>query len=73
MKSTKQTKVLRFREVVSQIGLSGSQLRRLEAAGSFPQKIRLGAHSIGYLEHEIEAFVDELSARRGKAKSETRA
>jgi predicted DNA-binding transcriptional regulator AlpA len=30
----------------------------------FPAKIRLGPHSIGYLENEIEDFLAGLASRR---------
>lgn len=64
MGSEKQTRILRFADVILQIGLSRSQIRRLELAGKFPRKIRLGPHSIGYFAHEVEDFLDELSSRR---------
>ena len=62
--TNKQTRVLRFSEVVRLIGLSRSQIRRLELAGKFPGKIRLGPHSVGYLAHEIEAYLIDLAGRR---------
>ena len=49
------------------IRISNSTLLRLEAAGKFPKRVRIGAHSVAWLASEIEAHVTALAAERGAA------
>lgn len=46
------------------IKLSNSTMLRLEAAGRFPVRIRLGAHSVAWLALEIHEHIDRLAAER---------
>lgn len=47
------------------IRISNSTLLRLEAAGKFPKRVRIGAHSVAWLASEVEAHVSALAAERG--------
>lgn len=47
------------------INLSPSTLLRLEAAGQFPKRVRVGAHSVAWLSSEIRAHIDALASARG--------
>jgi len=57
-------KVLRWRQVVSMIGISRSSLyARISPTSpqydhSFPSRVRIGSHSVGWLEHEIVAWIE---------------
>lgn len=46
------------------INLSNSTMLRLEAAGKFPKRVRIGAHSVAWLASEIHAHIDALAALR---------
>ena len=46
------------------INISPSTLLRLEAAGKFPRRVRLGHHSVAWLASEIEAHIEQLAADR---------
>lgn len=46
------------------IRISNSTLLRLEAAGKFPKRVRIGAHSVAWLASEIDAHVAALAAER---------
>ena len=46
------------------INLSPSTLLRLEAAGQFPKRVRIGAHSVAWLASEISAHIAKLSLER---------
>lgn len=46
------------------IGISNSTLLRLEAAGKFPKRVRLGAHSVAWLASEVAAHIEALAAAR---------
>ena len=50
--------VIRFPALKEKIGLSRSTVFRMEKAKSFPQHIRMGANSVGWLEHEVDAWIE---------------
>lgn len=50
-------KILKFPEVNSMLGFCRSTLYRMEKAGRFPKRIRLGARSVGWNEEEVMAWV----------------
>jgi prophage regulatory protein len=49
------------------LNLSPSTLLRLEAAGKFPKRIYIGAHSVAWLASEIHDHIAGLAAQRGAA------
>jgi predicted DNA-binding transcriptional regulator AlpA len=49
------------------INLSNSTMLRLEAAGQFPKRVRIGAHSVAWLASEIHEHIAKLAAERGAA------
>lgn len=49
------------------IKISNSTLLRLEAAGRFPKRVRIGAHSVAWLASEIDRHIRRLGDQRGKA------
>ena len=57
-------RILRKHEVVSRVGLSGMELWRREKAGKFPQRVKLGPNSVGWVEAEIDAYLEQLVAAR---------
>lgn len=46
------------------INLSNSTMLRLEAAGQFPKRVRIGAHSVAWLASEIHEHIAKLAAER---------
>lgn len=52
-------KVLRRRQVEARTGLPRSSLYVLIAEGRFPAPIHLTTKSVGWLEHEIDAWIAE--------------
>ena len=57
-------KIMRWREVAPIIGCSLMTIARMEKAGTFPQRIRIGNGSVGWLEHEVEAWLAGRMANR---------
>ena len=51
--------VLRRRQVEARTGLGRSSIYALIADGQFPAPIRLSANTVGWLEHEIDAWIAE--------------
>jgi len=59
-------KLVSKRELKSVYGVPYSfmHIARLEVAGQFPQRIRLGANRVAWFADEIEAWIDERAAHR---------
>ena len=59
-------KFLRHDDLKSKgIGWSRTHIIRLERAGRFPKRVRIGANAFGYVESEIDAHIAKLAAARG--------
>ena len=48
----RETKILRWAELKPILGLSRMTIYRMERAGTFPQRIRIGSGAVGWLKHE---------------------
>ena len=49
-------KFLRMKEITQMVALSVTQIKRLEKAGQFPQRVILGPNSIAWPEDEVNAW-----------------
>jgi prophage regulatory protein len=56
--------ILRKPEVCHRIGLSAVHIMRLVRQGRFPQPIRISDNSIGWPEHEIDAWIESRIRQR---------
>jgi len=70
MQST-NAKIIRLREVMNRTGLSRSTIYSLMSRGDFPKNIRIGSNSVGWLESEIEEWIQARMAERYRANSTT--
>ena len=53
-------------EIAQRIPYSQNHLRRLEAKGSFPKRIRIGANRVAWVRQEIDSWIEaRLNARNG--------
>jgi prophage regulatory protein len=59
--------ILRRDDVLKKIGLGKSCLYELQARGEFPKSISLGGRSVGWLESEVNAWIEERIAESRKA------
>lgn len=51
-------------EIARRIPYSQNQLRRLEAQGTFPKRVRIGANRVAWVREEIEQWLnDRMGAR----------
>lgn len=51
-------------EIAQRIPYSQNHLRRLEAQGSFPKRIRIGANRVAWVREEIDNWIkDRMNAR----------
>ena len=58
------SRIIRKPELMGIIGLSDVTIWRLEKAGKFPKRIRLGGNSTGWLASEVQAWIDMKAAER---------
>ena len=56
-------KILRRREVEARTGFARSTIYLKVSQGEFPKPIKLGARAVGWLEGEIEEWLDEKVER----------
>lgn len=51
--------IIRRDQVAARTGLSFSSIYRRVSAGTFPAPIRLGGDSVGWIESEVDAWIEE--------------
>ena len=65
-------KILRIPEVLDRLGIGRSTLYEWQAKGRFPTAIPLGERSVGFLEAEVDDWIEARARRaRGIVESET--
>lgn len=55
-------KIVRLKQAISATGLSRSSIYLYINAGTFPKPIKLGERSIGFLESELNEWIDSKVA-----------
>lgn len=64
MTSNENKVILRLPQVLARIGVHTSTLNRWEAAGHFPKRIHLGKNSVGWLEEELNDWLEIQAQER---------
>ncbi len=60
------TRIVRLPSVEARTGLSRSTIYARVAEGSFPAPVQLGARAVGWIEAEVDAWIDQqIAASRG--------
>jgi prophage regulatory protein len=54
-------RILRLREVLGRVGLSRSSVYKFISEGKFPKQVSLGARAVGFYEHEIDLWINQLA------------
>ena len=63
-----QIRILRLKQVQDVIGLKKSQIYALANTPGFPQRIKLGTRAVGYIEREVQAYIESrVKASRDNA------
>lgn len=52
-----QPALLRLPEVERRVGLRRSQIRKMEARGIFPRKVRITRGAVAWVESEVSEFI----------------
>lgn len=62
-----QSRILRLREVITRVGLCRASIYNLIRVGDFPAQIQLGLNSVGWIESEVQTWIDNrIAASRGQ-------
>ena len=64
-KTIKHDRIVRKPELIGWIGLSDPTIWRMEKEGKFPRRLRLGGNSCGWLESEVDAWMQSRADERG--------
>lgn len=65
-----KTHILRIPDVQRRVGLSRAQIYSLVTRGEFPAPIKLGVKASGWLESEIDHWIDEQIKKSRRAVGE---
>ncbi|MCK9229244.1 MAG: AlpA family phage regulatory protein [Syntrophales bacterium] len=57
-------RIIRKPELLAIIGLSDATIWRLEKAGRFPKRVKLGGNSVGWFNHEISSWLERKATER---------
>ena len=60
-------RIIDRKQLRSKILYSSTHISRLERAGRFPQRVRLGANRVGWIEAEIDAWIAQKALQRADA------
>lgn len=60
--------IIRRDQVIARTGLSFSSIYRRVRAGQFPTPIHLGGNSVGWIETEVDAWVEERIQQSRRAR-----
>jgi prophage regulatory protein len=59
-----ERRVLRKPELMTRVPLSDATIWRLEKAGKFPKRIRIGGQAVGWFESEINDWLQKKADER---------
>lgn len=57
-------RVIRLPEVIKKTGLGRTTLYRMSTAGVFPEAVSLGGKAMGWIEAEIDKWIEDRMAAR---------
>lgn len=72
--STAPIHILRLAQVIERTGLKKTKIYELQSEGQFPMRVKITAHAVGWIEHEVQAWLagriaknDPLRTHSGRA------
>jgi prophage regulatory protein len=60
-------RIIRRRELTAKVGYCLGHIYRLERAGEFPPRVRLGRRAVGWVAEEVERWLQERVDARDRA------
>ena len=67
--NAKPARLLRRKDVENAVGLKRSSIYELMKKGEFPRPIRIGLKAVGWLEHEVNDWLNERVRMSREVKS----
>jgi prophage regulatory protein len=64
--------IIARKRVLEKVPYSAAHLARLEQAGLFPRRVKLGACRVGWIEAEVNKWVDDRIAKRDDKEKNSR-
>ncbi|TMQ03123.1 MAG: AlpA family phage regulatory protein [Deltaproteobacteria bacterium] len=64
-------RILRLPQVLNVTGLAKTKIYELQSQGTFPMRIQITGHSVGWIEHEVQAWLAQRAAARSDDRRET--
>jgi prophage regulatory protein len=61
---TDAIRILRLAQVLDATGLGKTKIYDLQATGDFPMRVQITAHSVGWIEAEVQAWLEARVAAR---------
>ncbi len=49
--------ILRLAQVIERTGLKKTKIYELQSEGQFPMRVKITAHAVGWIEHEVQAWL----------------
>ena len=49
--------ILRLAQVIKRTGLKKTKIYELQSEGQFPMRVKITAHAVGWIEHEVQAWL----------------
>jgi prophage regulatory protein len=49
--------ILRLAQVIERTGLKKTKIYELQSEGAFPMRVKITAHAVGWIEHEVQAWL----------------
>jgi len=59
-----EVRILRLPEVCRVVGIGRSMVYQLESEGRFPRRVRIGLRAVGWVDKEIQAWVNQRALQR---------
>jgi predicted DNA-binding transcriptional regulator AlpA len=50
-------RMLRLAQVIERTGLRKAKIYELQSEGRFPMRVKITAHAVGWIEHEVQAWL----------------
>jgi len=69
MKHSAPHRILRLPAVEAKTGLGHDSIYRLARIGKFPKPVKISERASGWLEHEIDAYIEKRASLRPKPAS----
>ena len=57
-------RIIRKKELFPKVGMSDATVYRLEKKGKFPKRVQIGPNSVGWIEGEVDQWIERLAAER---------